>query len=103
MTGGEVGQPIAKKKWVLLGKQVKVTSQPTMNQATAFARSHHTEYTAPLLQGMFQRSPCLTYLYGALDTTPPPPKYGTATYFSAVCSTAFFTLGYLCLSVGDVW
>lgn len=47
MTGGEVGQPIAKKKWVLLGKQVK---------------------------GMFQRSPCLTYLYGALDTTPPPPK-----------------------------
>ena len=23
---------------------------------------------------MFKRSPCLTYLYGALDTTPPPPK-----------------------------
>ena len=26
------------------------------------------------LQTMFKRSPCLTYLYGALDTTPPPPK-----------------------------
>ena len=23
---------------------------------------------------MFKRSPCLTYLYGALDTTPPPLK-----------------------------
>ena len=23
---------------------------------------------------MFKRSPSLTYLYGALDTTPPPPK-----------------------------
>ena len=23
---------------------------------------------------MFKRSPCLTYLYGALDTTPLPPK-----------------------------
>ena len=33
---------------------------------------------------MFQRSPCLTYLYGALDTTPPPPKYSTSTYFCSM-------------------
>jgi len=43
MGGGE----ISRRKWVILGTQVKT---------------------------MFKRSPCLTYLYGALDTTPPPPK-----------------------------
>ena len=37
MTGGEVGQPIAKKKWVLLGKQVKVTRQPTLITVKAIA------------------------------------------------------------------
>jgi len=41
------GGDISRRKWVLLGTQVKT---------------------------MFKRSPCLTYLYGALDTTPPPPK-----------------------------
>jgi len=41
------GGGISGRKWVLLGTQVKT---------------------------MFKRSPCLTYLYGALDTTPPPPK-----------------------------
>ena len=25
-------------------------------------------------KGFFRRSPALTYMYGALDTTPPPPK-----------------------------
>ena len=37
MTGGEVGQPIAKKKWVLLGKQVKVTGQPPLITVEAIA------------------------------------------------------------------
>jgi len=41
------GGGISRRKWVILGTQVK---------------------------SMFKRSPCLTYLYGALDTTPPPPK-----------------------------
>jgi len=41
------GGDISRRKWVLLGTQVKT---------------------------MFKRSPCLTYLYGALDTTPLPPK-----------------------------
>lgn len=41
------GGGISRRKWILLGTQVKT---------------------------MFKRSPCLTYLYGALDTTPPPPK-----------------------------
>lgn len=46
MTGGE-GGVVSRKKWILLGRQVK---------------------------GMFRRSPPLTYMYGALDTIPPPPK-----------------------------
>ena len=41
------GGGISRRKWVILGTQVK---------------------------SMFKRSPCLPYLYGALDTTPPPPK-----------------------------
>jgi len=47
MTGGDVGSRVSRRKWILLGKQVK---------------------------GMFRRSPGLTYMYGALDTTPLPPK-----------------------------
>jgi len=48
LTGGEPGAgPVSRRKWILLGKQVK---------------------------GMFRRSPALTYLYSALDTTPLPPK-----------------------------
>jgi len=45
--GGECGQHLVRRKWVILGKQVKI---------------------------FFRRSPTLTYMYGALDTTPPPPK-----------------------------
>lgn len=44
MTGGGA---VTRRKWVLLGTQTKA---------------------------MFRRSPCLSYMYGALDTTPPPPK-----------------------------
>jgi len=47
MAGGEAGAAVTRRKWVLLGRQV---------------------------QSMFRRSPALTYMYGALDTTPPPPK-----------------------------
>jgi len=38
---------LTKKKWVLLGRQAKT---------------------------LFKRSPCLTYMFGALDNAPPPPK-----------------------------
>jgi len=41
------GGEMTRRKWVLLGTQTKA---------------------------MFRRSPCLSYMYGALDTTPPPPK-----------------------------
>ena len=44
---GEGGQHPVRRKWVMLGQQAKV---------------------------FFRRSPALTYMYGALDTTPPPPK-----------------------------
>jgi len=44
---GEGGQQLARRKWVLLGQQAKL---------------------------FFKRSPFLTCMYGALDTTPPPPK-----------------------------
>ena len=44
---GEGGQHLVRRKWVMLGQQAKV---------------------------FFRRSPALTYMYGALDTTPPPPK-----------------------------
>ena len=44
---GEGGQQLAKRKWVMLGQQAKL---------------------------FFKRSPVLTCMYGALDTTPPPPK-----------------------------
>jgi len=44
---GEGGQQLARRKWVMLGQQAKV---------------------------FFKRSPVLTCMYGALDTTPPPPK-----------------------------
>jgi len=46
MRGGG-GQTLGRRKWVMLGQQAKV---------------------------FFRRSPVLTYMYGALDTTPPPPK-----------------------------
>ena len=41
---------------------------------------------------MFKRSPSLTYLYGALDTTPPPPKVSS---FALLVSSF---LRHLCLS-----
>jgi len=44
---GEGGRKLAKRKWVMLGQQAKL---------------------------FFKRSPVLTYMFGALDTTPPPPK-----------------------------
>jgi len=44
---GEGGQQLARRKWVMLGQQAKV---------------------------FFRKSPFLTCMYGALDTTPPPPK-----------------------------
>ena len=43
---GEGGQHLPRRKWVMLGQQAKV----------------------------FKRSPVLTCMYGALDTTPPSPK-----------------------------
>eukprot|EP00092_Neocalanus_flemingeri_P035335 GFUD01038445.1.p1 GENE.GFUD01038445.1~~GFUD01038445.1.p1 ORF type:complete len:321 (+),score=123.61 GFUD01038445.1:42-965(+) len=44
---GEGGQQLARRKWVMLGQQAKL---------------------------LFKRSPFLTCMYGALDTTQPPPK-----------------------------
>jgi len=45
---GEAGEAnLTRRKWVLLGKQAKT---------------------------MFRRSPYLTYMFGALDNAPPPPK-----------------------------
>jgi len=44
---GDGAGVLTKKKWVLLGRQAKC---------------------------LFKRSPCLTYMYGALDNAPPPPK-----------------------------
>jgi len=44
---GDGAGVLTKKKWVLLGRQAKT---------------------------LFRRSPCLTYMYGALDNAPPPPK-----------------------------
>ena len=44
---GEGGQHPVRRKWVMLGQQAKV---------------------------FFRRSPALTYMYGALDTTPPPKE-----------------------------
>ena len=41
------GGAMTRRKWVLLGTQTKA---------------------------MFRRSPCLSYIFGALDTTTPPPK-----------------------------
>ena len=43
----EGGQHLARRNWVMLGQQAKV---------------------------LFKRSPVLTCMYGALNTTPPPPK-----------------------------
>ena len=61
MTGGEGGATPGRRKWVLLGRQVKVRILLLL-------------LLLLLTQGMFRRSPPLTYLYGALDTTQPPPK-----------------------------
>lgn len=47
ISGDGAGGVLTKKKWVLLGRQAKT---------------------------LFKRSPCLTYMFGALDNAPPPPK-----------------------------
>jgi len=44
---GEGGQKLVRRKWIMLGQQAKLR---------------------------FKRSPFLTYMNGALDTIPPPPK-----------------------------
>ena len=68
------GGGISRRKWILLGTQVKVNHDST--DWNTFL--HNVENNESILiscpQTMFKRSPCLTYLYGALDTTPPPPK-----------------------------
>ena len=65
------GGGISRRKWILLGTQVKVKCNSVDMNKHIVTKSIGS-ISRP--QTMFKRSPCLTYLYGALDTTPPPPK-----------------------------